>query len=177
MSLLELWLPILAAWLSTHVASTLAWTVLPHHKPEWKPITLEGDLASSLRLTKPGEQYLLNEPGGDGSAGGDSARCKGMLILWKHTPNMGKNIGMTLAYFLFCAVTIGYLAGIAFTPATPTVDVFRFTATVALLTHAVGGLPTVVWFRRKFWMDFVDGLVYALATGAAFALLWPSPSA
>ena len=175
MDLAELWLPILATWLATHVLSTIAWTVLPHHKPEWKPITLEGDLASSLRLTKPGEQYLLNEPGGDGAVGMDPARCKGMLVLWKHKPNMGKNIGMTLAYFLFCAVAIGYLADIAFPAGSETaaIDVFRFTATIALLAHAVGDLPTVIWFRRKFWMDFVDGVAYSLATGAAFALLWP----
>ena len=175
MGIVELWLPILAAGLATHLLSTIAWTVMPHHKPEWKPIVLEGDLASSLRLTTPGEQYLLNEPGGDGSEGMDPARCKGMLLLWKHKPSMGKNIGMTLAYFFFCAITIGYLADIAFPAGSETapLDVFRFAATIALLTHAVGGLPSIIWFRRKFWMDFLDGVAYAAATGAAFALLWP----
>ena len=36
MSVFDLWLPILLAGLATHVFSTLAWTVLPHHKPEIK---------------------------------------------------------------------------------------------------------------------------------------------
>lgn len=171
-SLADLWLPILAAWLAVHVLSTLAWTVLPHHKPEWKHLPYEGDLGTALMAAdaKPGEQYLLSTGEAHDT---DPGKCRGMVILWDHTPNMGKNIGMTLGFFLFAAVTIGYLASMALPKEAATLDVFRFTATTALLTHAAAGIPTIIWFRRKFLMDLIDGIVYALATGAAFALLWP----
>lgn len=172
-SLVDLWLPILAAWLATHVLSTLAWTVLPHHKPEWKHLPLEGDVGDALKSagTAPGQQYLLST--GE-SHDMDPGKCRGMVVLWDHTPSMGKNIGMTLAFFLFAATTIGYLASIALTRETSTLDVFRFTATAGVLAHVAAGIPTIIWFRRKFMMDLLDGLAYALATGAAFALLWPS---
>lgn len=171
--LLDLWLPILAAWLATHVLSTLAWTALPHHKPEWKHLPSEGDIDAALKAAGalPGEQYLLST--GDANDT-DPAKCRGMVILWDHTPSMGKNIGMTLLFFLFAATTIGYLASIALTKETSALEVFRFTATAGVLAHVAAGIPTIIWFRRKFLMDLLDGLAYSLATGAAFALLWPS---
>ncbi len=171
-SLLDLWLPILVAGIAVHVLSTIAWTAAPHHKPEWKPLPLDDDLKSLLEkhATQPGEQYMLTtgEPGEM-----DPGKCRGMLILWRHAPSMGKNIVMTLTFFLFVALTIGYLASIALSKETTQLDVFRFTATAAFLTHVCAGIPTIIWFRRKFMMDLLDGLAYSLATGAAFALLWP----
>ena len=41
------------------------------------------------------------------------------------------------------------------------------------VSDAAAGIPNVIWFRRKFLMDFLDGVAYALVTGVAFALLWP----
>ena len=34
MTVYQLWLPIVATGVATRVWSTLAWTILPHHKPE-----------------------------------------------------------------------------------------------------------------------------------------------
>lgn len=173
MSVWELWLPIVAAGFATHLLSTLAWTVLPHHKPEWRRLALGDGLDEALksRGAEAGEQYLLSTS--DDEHDMDPGKCRGTLILWDHTPSMGKNIGMTLAYFFATAFAIAYLASMAFSRESAAIDLFRFTATAALLTHAVGRLPSVIWFRRKFLMDCLDGVAYALATGAAFALLWP----
>ena len=78
------------------------------------------------------------------------------------------------AYWMASALTIGYLATIALHQETSLVDVFRFTATAGVLTHVAAGAPHIIWFRRKFLLDALDGLAYALATGAAFAWLWPN---
>lgn len=173
-SFVELWLPILAAGLVTHVLSTIAWIALPHHKPEWKHLRTAGPVGEGIRAEnlEAGQQYMLTDAEQENDP--DPGKCRGMLILWSHTPSMGANIGMTLAFFFFAAATIGYLASIALSRETPPLDVFRFAATAGFLTHAASGIPTVIWFRRKFLMDFIDGVAYALATGAAFALLWPS---
>ncbi|MEO1496932.1 MAG: hypothetical protein AAFV43_07250 [Planctomycetota bacterium] len=172
-SFLDLWLPILAAGLATHVLSTIAWVALPHHKPEWNHLPLTGTVGEAIRSEglRDGEQYVLT----DADAGDpDPAKCRGMLILWRHTPSMGANIGMTLTFFVVAAAAIGYLASMAFPAGAPSIDVFRFTATAGLLTYAAAGTPTLIWFRRKWLMDLLDGVAYALATGAAFALLWPA---
>jgi hypothetical protein len=42
------------------------------------------------------------------------------------------------------------------------------------LVYASSGLLNAIWFRRKILGDILDGVVYGLITGAAFALLWPA---
>lgn len=171
-AIFDLWLPILAAWISTHVLSTLAWTVLPHHKPEWKHLPYDlVEPATSSAATEAGGQYVLTEAA-DGDP--DPSKCRGTLVIWSRPPTMGINIGLTLAFFFVVALTIGYLASIGLHPESPPLEVFRFTATIALLTHCLGGRQLTIWFRRRWKMDMLDGLAYALATGASFALLWPS---
>ncbi|TWT46629.1 hypothetical protein [Botrimarina hoheduenensis] len=173
LSIADLWLPMVAAGLATHILSTLAWVALPHHKPEWRKLPLSGAVGQALRTEnlQPGAQYMLSD---DSASATSTDDCRGMLILWQHTPHMGANIGMTLAFFFAAAATIGYLASIGLRAESPPIDIFRFTATAAALTHVAAGIPSIIWFRRKFAMDLLDGLAYSLATGAAFTLLWPA---
>ncbi|TWT96624.1 hypothetical protein Pla108_23930 [Botrimarina colliarenosi] len=170
-SLADIWLPILVAGLATHVLSTLAWTVLPHHRSEWGHLGFGpiDDAAKSLGAQPDGQYVLTADPNCK-----DPSKARGMLIYWPHEPSMGANIGMTLAFFMAAAFTIGYLATIGLHKETPLVDVFRFTATAGVLTHVAAGVPHLIWFRRKWLLDSLDGLAYALATGAAFAWLWPN---
>lgn len=173
MNVLDLWLPILIAGVAVHIASTLAWTVLPHHKPEWLRLPM-GPLDDAMPAAgaEVGKQYMLIESGAEPND--PNADCKGTLILWKNSPNMGKNIALTIVYFLFISTVIGYLASISMTAETPKIDVFRFTATSALLAYSLGGLSHVIWFRRRILLDMLDGLVYSLITGGVFAALWPT---
>ena len=53
---------------------------------------------------------------------------------------------------------------------------FHDTAVVTFLSYAMGAVPLSIWYHRK-WSttlrNAVDALVYALASGAIFAALWP----
>jgi hypothetical protein len=168
-SFTELWLPILAAGLGGHVASTIAWTVLPHHKPEWPSIPADKDPRGWLgeRGLAVG-QYMLPPEGMPG--GRDDG---GMLTLWSRRPNMGVNIVLTLAFFFTVATLTAYLASIGLPRGASAIDVFRFVFTIGLLTHVLGGSLHVVWFRRRYLMDALDGVAYALVSAIAFATLWP----
>ncbi len=181
MSVLDLWLPILVAGVVTHVLSTLAWTLLPHHVPEWQRLPDEDEFQDWLaaRDVKDG-QYVFPMTRDQEEMQSDAfkekqGKCTGMLVMWSSPVNMGAAIGKTLAFFLVIAFCIGYVASMAFDGRTPTgFDVFRFTATVALLTHCAGLFPGVFWFKRKIALDLLDKAVYGLATGLVFMLLWPS---
>ncbi|MCA9054325.1 MAG: hypothetical protein KDA75_10840, partial [Planctomycetaceae bacterium] len=60
MSVFDLWLPILLAGLATHILSTIAWMALPHHKPEWNPLTAEDELIDLLDSRQiPADQYIF----------------------------------------------------------------------------------------------------------------------
>ncbi len=184
MTVFDLWLPILLAGLATHIASTIAWTVLPHHKPEWNPLPQpdEDDLLDFLddKQVAVGQyifpychdQKQMASPAYQEKV---KTRCRGMLVLWPTPPNMGKQILLTLAYFFVAAFLIGYIASIAFPPGeNDKLDVFALVFTAGLLCHALSPFPAVFWFRKHFAMDVLDGVVYALVTAAVFTWLWPA---
>ncbi|MEM6330466.1 MAG: hypothetical protein AAF790_09470 [Planctomycetota bacterium] len=178
MTVYELWLPILLAGLAVHVCSTLAWVVLPHHKPEWTRLEGEDDLIDWLDARGvPVGQYVFpfaaDHDGTSEKFKSQAARCRGTLVLWPHVPSMGKNIALTLTHFLAAAAVIGYLASLALSPGDGFWAVFQFTAVAGVLTHVFCGLSNVIWFRRKVLMDLIDGAVYAAVTGLVFASLWP----
>lgn len=175
----DLWLPIVASGIATHVLSTLAWTVLPHHKPEWRHLPQEDQLHSLLTdKTVPPGQYIFPYAGDYQKVNTDEYRrkqeaCSGMLIIWPTPTNMGKAIGLTLITFLIIAFVIGYLASLALPRGAEFQKVLQFVTTAGLLAHVSAKFPFVFWFRRKIAMDVIDGVVFALATGLTFAALWP----
>jgi len=180
MALVDLWLPILLTGLATHIFSTLAWTVLPHHRPEWQKLPSEIEFQEWLagRTVPPGQYVFPKAEDGDEAAGEAfrerAERCSGMLVLWNSPVKMGSAIAKTLAFFFVAAWMIGYLASMAIEPGAGFVRVFRFVSSAALLTHCAAWFPTVFWFKRKMAMDLLDGLVQAAITGFIFAVLWPS---
>lgn len=184
MSVFQLWLPIALAGLATHILSTIAWMVSPHHKPEWTKMPHEDEFQNFLDEKKiEADQYLFPYSQDPNEMKSEEfkqkqAKCRGMLILWKSPPNMGQAIGMTLAFFFVAAFIIGYLASLGVPAGASFMEVFQFVTTAALLTHCAGQFPGVFWFKRRVAMDMVDGVVFAIATGLIFALLWPgAPSA
>lgn len=180
MSVFDLWLPIVLAGLATHILSTLAWTVLPHHRPEWQRLPDEDGLHAELvrRGVPPGQYMFPHAQSGQEAASEEYQKkqglCRGMLVLWDSPLNMGAAIGKTLTFFFVAAFIIGYLASQGLPNGAPFLKVFQFVTTAGLLTHCAGVFPNVFWFRRKVAMELVDGAAYALATGLIFAGLWPA---
>lgn len=181
MSVTELWLPILLAGVATHIASTIAWTVLPHHKPEWKGLGDDEDGLQDWIAGReiPAGQYLFPFASGMKEADCDAIKekqqkCRGMLLLYQRPVNMGAAIGKTLAFFLVAAFMIGYLAAFSVPSGASFWHVFRFVSTAGILTHCFARFPHVFWFPEKIAMSLLDGVVYSLITAGVFAALWPS---
>jgi hypothetical protein len=180
MSVYDLWLPIILSGLATHILSTIAWTVMPHHKPEWNQLPVEDEFQDWIAAKDvPANQYLFPFANSPDEMKSDTvkqkqAKCKGMLILWKHPPNMAAAIGKTIAFFMLAAFVIGYLASLGIAAGASFSRVIQFVTTAGLLAHCAGKFPHVFWFPRRVMMELIDGVAYALATGLIFALLWPA---
>ncbi len=179
MSITELWLPIVLSGLATHILSTLAWTALPHHKPEWQKLPVEDELFDLLtqRQTAPG-QYIFPFMRNPEVTKTDefrqkSGKCSGMLVVWPNPIHMGKSIGLTFVTFMIIAFVIGYLASIGLPAGAGFTRVLQFVTTAGLLAHVSAKFPFVFWFPRRIAMDVLDGVVFAVATGLIFAWLWP----
>lgn len=176
----DLWLPIVLSGLATHILSTLAWTVLPHHKPEWEKLPVEDDFYQLLAAKRvgPGQFMFPFAHGGSPESRTEEFRRKaaahsGMLIIWPQPVTMGKAIAQTLIAFMVIAFVLGYLASLGLERGTSFSKVFQFVGTAGLLAHVSANFPHVFWFRRRIAMEVLDGVAFALVTAVIFAYLWP----
>lgn len=91
--------------------------------------------------------------------------------------NMGKSLIQWFVFSLAIGVFVGYIATLQLGQAAPAADVFRLTATVGVLGYGVSSMPDSTWQGLSWVTSFkflVDGILYGLATGAAFAWFWPA---
>src|SRR5262245_33849079 len=98
-SLMSLWLPIILSGIALFFASWLAWTVLPHHKGEWKPVPDEENLLGTLRQmnVSPGQYTFPHcHDQADFKSEDYQRRLKGgpigTMTVWNGPPNMGRNM-------------------------------------------------------------------------------------
>lgn len=173
MNVLDLWMPVVATGIATHIYSTVAWMALPHHKPEWVKMPMQEEFLDWLKSKdiKPG-QYAF--PFMEDGPSNDKDGCNGTLIVWDSPVSMGTAIGKTLAFFFVTAFVIGYVASHTLPLGSTFMEVFRMVATIGLLAHCFGNFPGVFWFKRKVAMDTLDGVIQAVITGLIFAALWPA---
>ena len=88
--------------------------------------------------------------------------------------NMGKNLAMTVVYFFVCCCTFAYLASFALDKGQDSLTVFRFVATVALLTFCASILQHAIWFKNRIAGHLIESFAYSLIAGGIFAALWPA---
>jgi hypothetical protein len=180
---IDYWLPIVAATGAMFFASFLVWTVLPHHKPDWKRLPDEDPVLATMRQQDiPAGQYMFPYCIDMKEMATDEMREKwekgpaGFLyVLPRGLPNMGKRMGITITYQLVVNLFIAYIASVALAPTDGFLEVFRFVGTVGVLAHSAGGIPHAIWFGRSFSStakEVLDGVAYGLITGLVFAALW-----
>lgn len=178
----SLWLPILISTIALFFASFLSWMVFQLHFKDWGKLEAEEKLMGTVReMNIPEGNYIF--PGATSGKEMNSAAHqekmaagpRGILQVLP-VPTMGKNLGLTLLFFLVCNATFAYLAHIAFEPGSGPdfITVFRFVATVALLTFCASMVQHAIWFRNRVTGHVIESIGYALVAGAIFAALWPA---
>jgi len=179
-------IPILVTGVAMFILSFLFWVVFPHHKPDVKFCPEQEGLMKAVKDLgiKPGnymfpctadpkdwkseEHTALNDAGPWGS-----------LNMWPAKPNMGKNMALTFIAFLAVTVLVGYLTGLSRAPGAEFIEVFRVAGAAAIAVYVLGGLSNAIWFgksTRFIITDMIDGVVYAVVTGAIFGFMWPALS-
>jgi len=90
--------------------------------------------------------------------------------------NMGKLMGQWFVYSLVIAVIVAYVTGRTRAQGAPYLEVFRVSATVTFCCYVVAHWQNWIWWGRstRFTVtNSLDGIIYALITGATFGWLWP----
>lgn len=179
----SLWLPILVSAVVLFIASSIIWMATPLHKHDYKnPGEKEGPFIDAVRTLgfAPGVYYIPWCQGiKDKAAMAEKLKAGpwAMLTVMPGPPNMGRNLGMWLVHLLLVGLFVAYIAGLSLPAGASFLPVFRAAGAAALLAHAGYALPMAIWHGMP-WSQlpgrFIDGVIYALLTGAVFAVLWPA---
>jgi hypothetical protein len=181
--LMSLWLPILLSAIGVFVVSSLIWMVVQWHNSDWKQLPDEENARHALKGVSAGQYWLPYAA--DGKARQDPEWLRKaregptvMMIVTQGDPTrMGKQL---IQWFIYCLV-ISFLIAAVGAATLPRgagfALVFHSIVIYAALTYSGGHAMGAIWFGHT-WArtikDIVDGVIYALVTGAIFAWLWPA---
>ena len=183
--LLDLWLPIVLSAVFVFVVSSVVHMALPLHKGDFRKLANEEQVLAALRANGvQSGQYMFPCAGSMKEMGTPEMQAKlaqgpvgNMIVL----PPGGHSIGRSLVQWFVLSLVLGacsgYVAGIALGPGADLNLVFRIVSTAALLGYAFSHASDSIWKGLSWGVTarfFVDGLLYALTTGATFAWLWPA---
>ena len=179
----QLWLPILVSAVIVFIASSLAWTVLPHHKKDIKPLPDEKALTEHLgRLNLPPGLYVWPGCGPGQSMRSEEYKARdkagpwGSINILGSRPNFGRSLVLAFLFYIVVGLFVAYIAALARPAGSAFLPVFRVAGAAAILAYCAGSIPGAIFMGKpgRFVLtDFLDGLVYGLLTGATFGLLWP----
>jgi len=184
-SIAELWLPILLSGVFVFIASSILHMVLPIHRGDYAKLPGEDAIREAMRSqsVSPGT-YMFPCAGSMKEACTPEHTAKleqgpvGTMVIIPSGPiRIGRCLFQWFIFTLVVGAVVGYLTGVTTAAGTGASEVFRRATTAAFLAYAFSNVADSIWkgvswtITAKF---FFDGLVYALATGAAFAWLWPA---
>ncbi len=183
-TLASLWLPILLSAVAVFVVSSVLHMMTPWHAGEYPPVPHEGEVMAALRPygIPPGDYAMpgLTSAKEMGTPEFAERMRQGPVMFLTVRPNgMPSMTSSLLQWFCFAlvvSVLAGYVASRALPIGAPYLGVFRFAGAAAFGAYALGGLPSSVWYSRK-WSTTLkhaaDGVLYAMVTGGVFGAMWP----
>ena len=102
----------------------------------------------------------------------------GFVTVYENGPmNIGRSLIQWFLFSLATSAATAYVTALTVPLGAEFLLVFRVSGTVAFLAYAFGVVPDSIWKGQKWSTTFkflLDGLLYGLATGAAFGWLWPA---
>ena len=182
--ILSLWLPIVLSAVLVFVASSVIHMMLGYHRSDFRSLPREDAVGAALRdADVPPGDYAMPYAGSMKAMSSPEFiermnRGPVALISVRRPgpPRMGQTLALWFGLILVVSIFAAYLASRAAGPGADLKHVFRMAATTAFVAYALSTWTESIWFNRK-WSttvkNTVDGLIYALLTGAMFAWLWP----
>ena len=179
-----LWMPILVSAVFVFIALSVIHMIPGWHQGDTSAVPGEDTVMETLRVVnvQPGEyRFPYGKTAKDMETPAFLEKMKTgpvgiMTIRQNGDLPFGKLLGQWFAYSLFIAVLAAYITGHTRAPGAPFLEVFRVSGTVAFCCYVVALWQNWIWWGKstRFTLTYsVDGVVYALVTGATFGWLWP----
>lgn len=181
--LMSLLLPIVVSAVAVFVLLLII-HMTPWHRRDYIRLPDEDGVMKALRpFNIPPNDYAVPHPGSGAemkSPEYDAKRDAGPVMFMTVVPsgpwNIGKLMGTGFLFTLVVSASMAWVVGTIVPPGGDTHAVFHHVAVIAFLSYAMGAVPMSIWYNRKWSTTFktaVDSLLYALATGWIFAMMWP----
>jgi len=183
-SILALWLPILAAGVIVFIASSILHMALPYHRSDYSRIQNEDDVMEAMRKAgvQPGD-YMMPHCMSHNDLKNPAILEKfkkgpvaAMTVMPSGTPSMSGQLVQWFFYCVLVSILAAYIAGRALQPGAHYLSVFRFAGATAFFAYSIGLWQDSIWYQKK-WSTTLkntfDGLIYGLLTGGTFGWLWP----
>lgn len=185
MPMLSLWLPVVVAAVVVWIASALIWMLLGYHNGDFRKLPDEERFRELYAGGKIAPGQYVTPYWQDARGRDDKEFMKrfdsgpvGLFVAGRNgPPNMGRNMLLSLIFYLVVSFVVAYVARHTLTFGTDGRTVLRITGTIAIAIYALAGVPDSIWFWRPWSVtakNVVDGIVYGLITGVIFMLLWPA---
>lgn len=184
LSIVQLWLPILASAIAVFVASSVIHMVLQWHKSDYRGFSNEDEVLAAIRKgnPQPGIHMLpfckdMKDMGSPEVMAKFREGPTGKFVLRAGCePGMGKPLAqwfvLSLVISLFCALIAATTMGVG----ADHHAVFHVVALAAFMGYGFGAFIQGIWWGQPWGAvakDAIDGVVYALVTAGVFAWLWP----
>ena len=183
-ALTDLWLPVLLSAVALFFIGFITWMILPVHKGDWNELPDEDAFSQALRdMNVPKGNYMFPYCADAEQMKSEAFMQKqqqgpvGVIQIWEECGKMGKQLGCQFFFLLATSFCLAYLATLGVAAGAEFMEVFRFVGTAGILTYCAANVPSNIWFRSRITGHLIDGILYGLATGLIFALLWPEGTA
>lgn len=181
----SLWLPVLVSAVAVFVASSVVHMVLKYHNADYKGLSNEGEVSDAIRKGNPApglycvprvtDMALLKDPAV--IARYEKGPVGLVTLMPSGVPNMGKLLGLWFGFCLLLSFAVGYVARHSLSTATDGLTVMRVTGAIAFIGYGMSSIIDSIWHGVP-WSNtarsLLDAAIYAVVTGLAFRLLWPS---
>jgi len=179
-----LWMPILVSAVFVFIALSIIHAMLGWHKGDMTMVPGEDKVMETLRglNVQPGDyRFPYSNSVDEMKTPAFAEKMKRgpvgiMSILPSGDVNMGKLLAQWFVYSLFIAVIVAYVTGRTRAQGAPYLEVFRVSGAVAFCCYVVAHWQNWIWWSKstRFTVtNSLDGIIYALVTGATFGWLWP----
>ena len=180
----SLWLPVVVSAVAVFVVSSVIHMALKYHKADIKPLPNEDAVREALAKGNPSPGLYFSPYCADHAQMGEPAVKakfeKGPVamftILPKGLPMMPKHLAQWFGFSLLVSFVAAYVARHTLHPGDGGMEVMRLTGTVSFAAYALSNLSDSIWKGQPWsntWRHVFDGLLYALATGLTFRMMWP----
>jgi hypothetical protein len=180
----SLWIPVVVSSVVVFVISSILHMALKYHRADYKKLPNEDAVRDALgKGSLPPGQYQfpycatmkeMEDPGQ--KAKFEKGPVGHLTIIANGPPAMGKYLGQWFVFTFLVSFTAAYVARHTLHPGSDGMLVTQITGTVAFTGYGLTNILDSIW-KGQPWSNtgrsLLDGVIYAVATGATFCLLWP----